>query len=47
VARRPSRLTDAPLVLQRYSRLAYKCNRPPDSPDTMPEISETTVIPGT
>ena len=46
VARRLSRLTDAPLVLQRYSRLAYDCNRPPDSADAMPEISETTAIPG-
>jgi predicted N-formylglutamate amidohydrolase len=46
VARRLSRLIDAPLVLQRYSRLAYDCNRPPDSPDAMPELSETTHIPG-
>ena len=46
VARRLSRLTDAPLVLQRYSRLAYDCNRPPDAADAMPEISETTDIPG-
>jgi predicted N-formylglutamate amidohydrolase len=46
VARRLSRLIDAPLVLQRYSRLAYDCNRPPDSPDAMPEISEITHIPG-
>ena len=46
VARRLSRLTDAPLVLQRYSRLAYDCNRPPDAADAMPEISETTAIPG-
>jgi predicted N-formylglutamate amidohydrolase len=46
VARRLSQLTDAPLVLQRYSRLAYDCNRPPDSGDAMPEISETTAIPG-
>lgn len=46
VARRLSRLTDAPLVLQRYSRLAYDCNRPPDSADAMPEISETTAVPG-
>jgi len=46
VARRLSRLTDAPLVLQRYSRLAYDCNRPPDAADAMPEISETTTIPG-
>jgi predicted N-formylglutamate amidohydrolase len=46
VARLLSRLMDAPLVLQRYSRLAYDCNRPPESADAMPEISETTHIPG-
>jgi predicted N-formylglutamate amidohydrolase len=46
VARGLSRLADAPLVLQRYSRLVYDCNRPPDSPDAMPEISEATAIPG-
>jgi predicted N-formylglutamate amidohydrolase len=46
VARLLSQLMDAPLVLQRYSRLAYDCNRPPDSADAMPEISETTHIPG-
>ena len=46
VARLLSRLIDAPVVLPRYSRLAYDCNRPPDSADAMPEISETTHIPG-
>jgi len=46
VARPLSRLTDAPLLLQRYSRLAYDCNRPPDAADAMPEVSETTAIPG-
>jgi predicted N-formylglutamate amidohydrolase len=46
VARLLSRLIDAPLVLQRYSRLAYDCNRPPDAADAIPEISETTHIPG-
>jgi predicted N-formylglutamate amidohydrolase len=46
VSRRLSLLIDAPLVLQRYSRLAYDCNRPPDAADAMPEISETTHIPG-
>ena len=46
VARWLSRLIDAPLVLQRYSRLAHDCNRMPDSPDAMPEISEITHIPG-
>ncbi|MFN4142721.1 N-formylglutamate amidohydrolase [Aestuariivirga sp.] len=46
VARLLSRLMDAPLLLQRYSRLAYDCNRPPESPDAIPEVSETTAIPG-
>jgi predicted N-formylglutamate amidohydrolase len=46
VARRLSQLIDAPLMLQRYSRLAHDCNRPPDSPEAMPEISEITHIPG-
>jgi len=46
VSRLLSRLLDAPLVLQRYSRLAYDCNRPPDSPEAIPEMSETTAIPG-
>jgi len=46
VSRLLSRLLDAPLVLQRYSRLAYDCNRPPDSPAAMPDMSETTPIPG-
>ena len=46
VARLLSRLIDAPLLLQRYSRLAYDCNRPPESPDAIPEVSELTAIPG-
>lgn len=46
VARRLSEALDAPLLLQRYSRLAYDCNRPPESPDAMPVKSETTRIPG-
>lgn len=46
VARLLSRLMDAPLLLQRYSRLAYDCNRPPESPDAIPEVSELTAIPG-
>lgn len=46
VARLLSRLMDAPLLLQRYSRLAYDCNRPPESPDSIPEVSELTSIPG-
>jgi predicted N-formylglutamate amidohydrolase len=46
VSRLLSKLLDAPLVLQRYSRLAYDCNRPPESDGAMPEVSESTVIPG-
>lgn len=46
LARHLSGLLDAPLVLQRYSRLVYDCNRPPEAPDAMPVLSETTAIPG-
>ncbi len=46
VARLLSKLLDAPLALQRYSRLAYDCNRPPEQPSAIPELSETTIIPG-
>jgi predicted N-formylglutamate amidohydrolase len=45
-ARRLAELLDAPLVLQRYSRLVYDCNRPPESPGAIPLLSETTRIPG-
>lgn len=45
-ARRLARLLDAPLLLQRYSRLVHDCNRPAESPDAMPEVSEVTAIPG-
>ena len=37
---------DSPLVLQRYSRLIYDCNRPPTSDDAMRTVSETTQISG-
>ena len=40
-ARMLSRLLDAPLILQRYSRLAYDCNRPPEAPSAMPESTHT------
>lgn len=46
VSRLLSRLLDAPLVLQRYSRLVYDCNRPPEAESAMPEVSESTAIPG-
>lgn len=41
-----SKLLDAPLIMQRYSRLAYDCNRPPESEGAMPEVSEIFEIPG-
>ena len=41
-----AKLIDAPLIAQRYSRLAYDCNRPPESPDAIPEVSEVFAIPG-
>jgi predicted N-formylglutamate amidohydrolase len=45
-ARLLAKLLDAPLILQRYSRLAYDCNRPPEAEGAMPEVSEVTAIPG-
>jgi predicted N-formylglutamate amidohydrolase len=45
-ARRLSDLLDAPLVLQRYSRLVIDPNRPSAAPDCIPEISDGTRIPG-
>jgi predicted N-formylglutamate amidohydrolase len=46
VARRLATLLDAPAVLQRYSRLVYDCNRPPEQASAMPQVSESTRIPG-
>ncbi|QRM56029.1 N-formylglutamate amidohydrolase [Sinorhizobium sp. BG8] len=46
VARSMSRSLSATLVYQRFSRLVYDCNRPPDSPGAMPETSEVYEIPG-
>ncbi len=37
---------DAMLVFQRFSRLVYDCNRPPESPAAMPEKSELFDVPG-
>ncbi|SNB77330.1 Predicted N-formylglutamate amidohydrolase [Arboricoccus pini] len=37
---------DAPLIGQGYSRLVIDCNRPPEVQSSIPEISESTVIPG-
>jgi predicted N-formylglutamate amidohydrolase len=41
-----SRQLGAMAVLQNYSRLVIDCNRPIDASDSMPEISDHTVIPG-
>jgi predicted N-formylglutamate amidohydrolase len=41
-----SRRLDAHLIAQRYSRLVIDCNRPPQSPNSIPLISEATIIPG-
>jgi predicted N-formylglutamate amidohydrolase len=46
VAEALSKHLDAHLIAQRYSRLVIDCNRPPDSPSSIPRISEATVIPG-
>jgi predicted N-formylglutamate amidohydrolase len=46
VAETLSKLLDAHLVAQRYSRLVIDCNRPPAAPSSVPRISEVTMIPG-
>ena len=46
VAARMAALLDAPLVASRSRGWSIDCNRPLDAPDLIPEISETTVIPG-
>ena len=44
MARLMSAQLDAPLIVQRYSRLVYDCNRPPENPSAWPEKSEDTAI---
>ena len=46
VGRQLSRMLDATLILQTYSRLVIDCNRDPAVPSSIPEISETTEISG-
>ncbi|MDZ7603280.1 MAG: N-formylglutamate amidohydrolase [Hoeflea sp.] len=46
VAERLSDLLDATLISQRFSRLVYDCNRPPESADAYPERSEVFDVPG-
>ncbi|MGK9170714.1 N-formylglutamate amidohydrolase [Inquilinus limosus] len=45
LARRLSAILDAPLVLQRFSRLVVDCNRPFDAPDCFPAVSDGTRVP--
>lgn len=46
LARALAATLDAPLILQRYSRLVIDCNRPPGSEGSIPEISDHVVVPG-
>jgi predicted N-formylglutamate amidohydrolase len=46
VGRELSRLLNATVILQTYSRLVIDCNRDPKVPSSIPEISEATEIPG-
>jgi predicted N-formylglutamate amidohydrolase len=41
-----SHLLDTTLIEQPYSRLIVDCNRPPEAFSSIPEISETTYVPG-
>ncbi|MBN8954503.1 MULTISPECIES: N-formylglutamate amidohydrolase [unclassified Rhizobium] len=41
-----SQALDAPLFMANYSRLVIDCNRPLGVPSAIPEISETTTVPG-
>jgi len=46
VARAMADRLDAPLFLQRFSRLVYDCNRPLFADSAVPAVSERYVIPG-
>ena len=46
VTERLSAALDATAVLQTYSRLVIDCNRDPAVPSSIPEISESTRVPG-
>ena len=45
LSRKLSARLDAPLVMQRYSRLVIDCNRPLNAPDCIPEVSDGTAVP--
>lgn len=46
VARALSATLDATLIEARVSRLVYDCNRAPEAPDAIPDLSEVHLIPG-
>ena len=46
VARIMAKNLNSVLIFQRFSRLVYDCNRPPEAPDAMPAVSEIYSIPG-
>ena len=46
LSRQMASMLDAPLIVQRYSRLVVDCNRPSAAPDCFPEVSDGTIIPG-
>lgn len=46
VAEELSDMLDATLITQRFSRLAYDCNRPPETTDAYPVQSENYQVPG-
>jgi predicted N-formylglutamate amidohydrolase len=46
VGRELSRLLNAAVILQTYSRLVIDCNRDPGVPSAIPEVSEHTPVPG-
>jgi predicted N-formylglutamate amidohydrolase len=45
LSRALSKLLDAPLIMQRYSRLWFDCNRDIDAADAIVEVSDGTTIP--
>lgn len=45
LSRRLSTKLDAPLILQRFSRLVVDCNRPFEAPDCFPAASDGTAVP--
>ncbi|PRX11608.1 UNVERIFIED_ORG: putative N-formylglutamate amidohydrolase [Martelella mediterranea] len=45
VAKLLSAALDATLVHQRFSRLVYDCNRPPEAADAIPDVSEIYEVP--